>query len=271
MLTNPNTLGLFHGNIKEVAKLVHEAGGLLYYDGANLNALMGHAKPGDMGFDVVHYNVHKTLSVPHGGGGPGAGPIGVREDLVPFLPGPRVVKEGGAYTWKETPESIGRVTAFQGNYLALLRTWVYIRNLGGKGLSDVSSDAVMNANYMLAKLKNIIPPAFDQFCMHEFVLSPVKLYEETHVNTLNIAKRLIDYGYHPPTIYFPLIVKEAMMIEPTETESKETLDAFIEALTKIVEEAKTNPELVQGAPHTTPVKKLNDTLAARKPDLNYFG
>lgn len=269
MLTNPSTLGLFESNIKEIAQIVHDAGGLLYYDGANANAILGIVRPGDMGFDVIHFNVHKTFSTPHGGGGPGAGPIGVKEQLIPFLPAPVVKCDGGKYTLDyDRPHSIGRLHAFFGNFAVLVRTYAYIRTMGAKGLRQVSEDAVLSANYCQAKLKDAFDTPFDRYCMHECVLTSKK-QKEYGVRTLDIAKRLLDYGYHPPTIYFPLIVEEALMIEPTETESKETLDGFIEAMIAIANEAKTDAQLVTSAPHTTVVSRLDETLAARKPVVKW--
>lgn len=269
MLTNPSTLGLFEESIQEIAEIVHEAGGLLYYDGANANAIMGIARPGDMGFDVVHLNLHKTFTGPHGGGGPGAGPIGCKKELVPFLPRPQVVKEGDTYRLDyDIPQSIGRVKAFYGNFGILLRSFVYIRANGPEGLLRVSQEAVLNANYMMRKLAPYYDLPYDRICKHEFVLSGRK-QKKLGVRTLDIAKRLLDFGYHPPTIYFPLIVDECMMIEPTETESKETLDKFIDAMIAIAKEVEENPTIVQEAPHTTIVSRLDEVTAARKPVLRY--
>ncbi|PYI56672.1 aminomethyl-transferring glycine dehydrogenase subunit GcvPB [Paenibacillus flagellatus] len=269
MLTNPNTLGLFEEHIVEIAGIVHEAGGLLYYDGANSNAILGIARPGDMGFDVVHLNLHKTMSTPHGGGGPGAGPVGVKEKLVPFLPAPNVVrKEDGTYGFDAgSAESIGRVKAFYGNFGILVRAYTYIRTLGAEGLREVSENAVLNANYMMKRLAPYYDVPFDRPCKHEFVMSG-KRQKKLGVRTLDIAKRLLDFGYHPPTIYFPLNVEECIMIEPTETESKETLDGFIDTMIQIAKEAEENPELVVNAPYTTVVKRLDEAQAARKPVLN---
>nr|WP_279538042.1 aminomethyl-transferring glycine dehydrogenase subunit GcvPB [Paenibacillus turpanensis] len=269
MLTNPSTLGLFETDIAEIASIVHEAGGLLYYDGANANAILGISRPGDMGFDVVHLNLHKTFSTPHGGGGPGAGPVGVKEILAPFLPAPVVAKGAdGAFRLEgDIPQSIGRVKAFYGNFGILVRAYAYIRTLGPDGLRAVSENAVLNANYMLRRLAPYYDVPFDRVCKHEFVLSG-KRQKKHGVRTLDMAKRLLDFGYHPPTVYFPLIVEECMMIEPTETESKETLDAFIEAMIQIAREAEETPELVQNAPYTTIVKRLDEAQAARKPVLN---
>lgn len=269
MLTNPSTLGLFEEQIVEIAEIVHEAGGLLYYDGANSNAIMGITRPGDMGFDVVHLNLHKTMSTPHGGGGPGAGPVGVKSLLIPFLPKPIVSKrEDGTFYWDyDRPQSIGRVKAFYGNFGILVRAYTYIRTYGPEGLRRVSELAVLNANYMMHRLAPYYEVAYPGLCKHEFVLSGRKL-KEYGVRTLDVAKRLLDFGYHPPTIYFPLNVEECIMIEPTETESKETLDGFIDTMIQIAKEAETTPEVVIGAPYTTVVKRLDETTAARKPVLN---
>jgi glycine dehydrogenase subunit 2 len=270
MLTNPNTLGLFEENIVEIAEIVHEAGGLLYYDGANANAILGYSRPGDMGFDVVHLNLHKTFTTPHGGGGPGAGPVGVKSILKPFLPKPIVVKDGDRFKLDyEIPNSIGRVKPFYGNFGILVRAFTYIRTMGPEGLKKVSEYAVLNANYMMSKLKPYYDLPYDQVCKHEFVLSG-KRQKKLGVRTLDIAKRLLDFGYHPPTIYFPLIVEECLMIEPTETESKETLDQFIDVMIQIAKEAEENPSLVQEAPHNTVVGRLDEVTAARKPVLRYI-
>lgn len=269
MLTNPNTLGLFEVEIMEMAEVVHNAGGKLYYDGANLNAVMGYTRPGDMGFDVVHLNLHKTFTGPHGGGGPGSGPVGVSEELRAFLPKPLLVKGAGKYEFDhDRPRSIGRVKPYYGNFGIYLRAYTYIRTMGAEGLKKVSTYAVLNANYMMRRLAGEYELPYPQHCMHEFVLSG-KLQKKLGVRTLDIAKRLLDYGYHPPTIYFPLNVEEAMMAEPTETESKETLDGFIEAMSSIAEETRNDPETVQEAPHTTIVKRMDETTAARKPVLRY--
>ena len=268
MLTNPNTLGLFERNIEEVADIVHRKGGLLYCDGANANALVGVTRPGDLGFDIIQLNLHKTFSTPHGCGGPGSGPVGVKRQLAPFLPVPRVVKKGKRYRWSEAfPHSIGRVRAFYGNFNVMVKAYTYIRSLGAVGVRRVSENAVLNANYVMARLKPFYRLAYDRVCMHECVFTGEWQVQETGVHTTDIAKRLLDYGFHPPTIYFPLVVREAIMIEPTETESKETLDEFCEAMISIAREAKENPELVKSAPLTTPVKRLDDVLAARKPDV----
>ena len=268
MLTNPNTLGLFETKIEAIAKIVHEAGGLLYYDGANSNAIMGITRPGDMGYDVVHMNLHKTFATPHGGGGPGDGPVGVKKALLPFLPGPQLELKDGVYSWFTPAKTIGRVQEFYGNFGVIVRAWAYILAMGGSGLKQASMDAVLNANYLKKQLAEAYDSPFDRFCMHECVLTSKK-QQPYGIHTLDIAKRLLDYGYHPPTIYFPLIVEEAIMIEPTETESKETLDGFIAAMKKIAAEAAATPELVHTAPHNTVVRRLDETLAARKPVLRW--
>lgn len=269
MLTNPSTLGLFEENIVEISEIVHNAGGLLYYDGANMNAIMGKTRPGDMGFDVVHLNLHKTFSTPHGGGGPGSGPVGVKKELVPFLPKPVIESTGNEYFLDyDRPQSIGRIKSFYGNFAVVVRAFAYLRSLGAEGLREASETAVLNANYIRAKLQNDYYLPYGKTCMHEVVFSALK-QTKFGVSALDIAKRLIDFGYHPPTIYFPLIVKEALMIEPTETESKETLDEFITAMQQIAEEAETNPELVKRAPHNTIVLRLDEAKAARNPVLKY--
>jgi glycine dehydrogenase subunit 2 len=268
MLTNPSTLGLFESKIEAIAKIVHDAGGLLYYDGANSNAIMGIVRPGDMGFDVVHLNLHKTFATPHGGGGPGSGPIGVKERLLPFLPDPHVEKQGDKYVWAKSAKSIGKVHSFHGNFGVIVRAYAYILTMGAAGLRQTSEDAVLNANYCKKMLSEAFDSPFDRFCMHECVLTSKK-QQEHGIHTLDIAKRLLDYGYHPPTIYFPLIVEEALMIEPTESESKETLDGFIDAMKKIAQEAAENPEIVHTAPHNTIVSRLDETLAARKPVVRW--
>lgn len=271
MLTNPNTLGLFEEEIVEIARLVHEAGGLLYYDGANANAILGITRPGDMGFDVVHLNLHKTFTTPHGGGGPGAGPVGVKKELATFLPKPLAAKreDGTYYLETDRPNSIGRVKGFYGNFGILVRAYAYIRTMGASGLRQVSEDAVLNANYMKERLKPYYDLPFDRACKHEFVLSGNR-QKKDGVRTLDIAKRLLDFGVHPPTIYFPLIVEECFMIEPTETESKETLDNFIDVMIQIAQETMETPEVVQEAPHRTLVKRLDEVLAARKPKLRWI-
>jgi glycine dehydrogenase subunit 2 len=265
MLTNPSTLGLYEQNIVEVARLVHEAGGLLYYDGANANAILGISRPGDMGFDVVHLNLHKTMTTPHGGGGPGSGPVGVKKHLVPFLPTPVIEKKDDVYYLDEDrPQSIGRIRAFYGNFGINVRAYTYMKTMGAEGLKKVSQMAVLNANYLMHHLKNYYRLPIDRVCKHEFVLAGLGK-NELEVHTMDVAKRLMDYGFHPPTVYFPLIVPEALMIEPTETESLETLDAFIEAMAAISKEAVENPELLKEAPHVTPVRRLDEVKAARNP------
>ncbi|MBU8879358.1 aminomethyl-transferring glycine dehydrogenase subunit GcvPB [Bacillus sp. FJAT-29790] len=269
MLTNPNTLGLFEENILEMAEIVHAAGGKLYYDGANLNAVMSKARPGDMGFDLVHLNLHKTFTGPHGGGGPGSGPVGVKADLIPFLPKPVLVKQGDEFVLDyDRPQSIGRVKPYYGNFGINVRAYTYIRSMGPDGLKAVTEYAVLNANYMMRRLQEFYDLPFDRHCKHEFVLSG-KRQKKLGVRTLDIAKRLLDFGYHPPTIYFPLNVEECIMIEPTETESKETMDGFIDVMIQIAKEAEENPEIVQEAPHTTVIGRLDETMAARKPVLRY--
>jgi glycine dehydrogenase subunit 2 len=314
MLTNPNTLGLFDPNIQEIAKVVHEVGATLYYDGANLNAVMGLSRPGDMGFDIVHFNLHKSFTQPHGGGGPGSGPIAVSDRIEPFLPVPRIVRSeasnGGSTSgagatfdlvedWPGA-KSIGRLRGFQGNYGCFVRSYAYIRSLGAPGLKDASETAVLNANYLLARLRELgvlehLPLAYSNaqtnpsssdktrtnvpspsgggkggggvmgLCLHEFVLSGGPMKRNLQIKTLDLAKRLLDYGYHPPTVYFPLLVEEALMVEPTETETKETLDSFAEALAEILREAAENPEIAQNAPYTTPVRRLDEVRAAKHP------
>lgn len=267
MMTNPNTLGIFEENVLEISKLMHENGSLLYYDGANFNAIMGYTNPKLMGFDVVHINLHKTFSTPHGGGGPGAGPVGVVEELKEFLPAPIVDFDGEKYFRSyNLSHSIGSVKGFFGNFGVLVRAYAYILMMG-KNLKEASENAVLNANYLKEKLKGAYLLPYDEPCMHEFVLSGEKQHKESGVSTLNIAKALMDENTHPPTVYFPLIVHEAIMIEPTESETKEVLDDFVNVMLKIADEAKINPEKILSAPHTTPVKRLDETLAARKPDL----
>jgi glycine dehydrogenase subunit 2 len=277
MLTNPNTLGVFDENIREIAELVHGSGATLYYDGANLNAIMGRSRPGDMGFDIVHVNLHKSFSQPHGGGGPGAGPIAVSDRIEPYLPVPRVARsEGGngavpAFDFDyDQPKSIGRLRGFAGNFGVFVRSYAYIRSLGGDGLTEASETAVLNANYLLARLRQgrtgkYLPLAFDRTCMHEFVLSGAPAKRELRIRTLDIAKRLLDFGLHPPTIYFPLLVDEALMVEPTETETKEGLDALADAFEEIVVEAERDPRIAQEAPYTTPVRRLDEASASRRP------
>ena len=273
MITNPSTLGLFEKRIGELLDAVHEAGALAYMDGANLNAILGRFKPGEAGFDVMHFNVHKTFSTPHGGGGPGAGPVGVGERLVPYLPAPRVLRsEEGRFRLErpdERPTSIGRLRSYVGNTGVLVRAYAYIRAHGGSGLRQVSDDAVLAANYLRKRVGEAYDIPFDRACKHEFVASAAGIKKKTGVRTLDIAKRLIDHGYHPPTIYFPLTVEEGMLIEPTETESVETLDAFADALIAIAHEAETDPELVKTAPHTAPVGRLDEATAARQPNLRW--
>ncbi len=272
MLTNPNTLGLFDENIEEIAKIMHDVGATLYYDGANLNAVMGISRPGDMGFDIVHMNLHKSFTQPHGGGGPGSGPIAVSDRIAPYLPNPRIVMQDGRFTLDSSSEkSIGRLRGFQGNFGVFVRSYAYICSLGAEGLKAASETAVLNANYMLEQGKKnervakYLPVQFDRLAKHEYVLSASGAKRELDVRATDIAKRLLDFGYHPPTIYFPLLVDEAMMIEPTETETKETLDGFIEALDKILEEAENDASFVQNAPYTTPVRRLDEAAAARTP------
>ena len=271
MLTNPNTLGLFDEHILEVADIIHKAGGLLYYDGANANAILGICRPADIGFDVAHFNLHKTFATPHGCGGPGSGPVGVNKKLEPFLPIPRVIKTASGFQLSDNgfPRSIGKVHSFYGNINVIIKAYAYLRSLGGKGLKEVAENAVLNANYLMARLKGHYYLPYDRTCQHEFVISAKWQKEKYGVKALDIAKRLIDYGFHPPTIYFPLIVEEALMIEPTETESKETLDAFVEAMLKIAKECETDPLLVKTAPHTTPVGRLDEARAARELNLTY--
>jgi glycine dehydrogenase subunit 2 len=289
MLTNPNTLGLFDPNITEIAEIVHGVGATLYYDGANLNAVMGLSRPGDMGFDIVHFNLHKSFTQPHGGGGPGAGPIAVSERMAPFLPVPVVVRvdseagearADGARVGPERalqfdldyerPKSIGRLRGFQGNYGCFVRAYAYICSLGGDGLTDASETAVLNANYLLARLKQRgvaehLPLAYGELCMHEFVLSGGPMKRALQIKTLDLAKRLLDFGFHPPTVYFPLLVEEALMVEPTETETKETLDAFADAIASILVEAAADPEIARSAPYSTPVRRLDEVTAAKHP------
>jgi glycine dehydrogenase subunit 2 len=284
MLTNPNTLGLFDPNIAEIAEIVHGVGATLYYDGANLNAVMGLSRPGDMGFDIVHFNLHKSFTQPHGGGGPGSGPIAVSDRIAPYLPRPLVVRResngrAGANGASGPPlfdlehegeKSIGRLRGFQGNYGCFVRAYAYIRSLGADGLRDASENAVLNANYLLARLREkgvaeYLPLAYGELCMHEFVLSGGPMKRELQIKTLDLAKRLLDFGFHPPTVYFPLLVDEALMVEPTETETKETLDAFADAIAEILREAADDPEIARNAPYTTPVRRLDEVAAAKRP------
>ncbi|MDO9063734.1 MAG: aminomethyl-transferring glycine dehydrogenase subunit GcvPB, partial [Sulfuricella sp.] len=272
MLTNPSTLGVFEKNIGEMQQIVHQAGGLTYYDGANLNAILGRVKPGDMGFDVIHVNLHKTFSTPHGGGGPGSGPVGVSERLLPFLPVPVIAFESGNYrlvTEKDLPQSIGRLSGFMGNTGILLRAYSYARMLGAEGMRRVADFATLNANYLMAELSKAgFDIAFPQRrASHEFIVTLKGLKEQTGVSAMDVAKRLLDKGFHAPTTYFPMLVPECLLIEPTETESKQTLDAFVAALKEILDEAHATPELVKTAPHTMPVRRLDDVKAARELDL----
>lgn len=268
MLTNPNTLGLFEENITAITSAVHEVGALAYCDGANLNPILGRARPGDMGFDALHINLHKTFATPHGGGGPGAGPVAVTADLAPFLPGPNVVRSADGCLTLETPvKSIGRVRSFVGNVGVLVKAYAYIRAIGAEGLVEVAEQSVLSANYLKELLRGVWPLAFDRPCKHEFVLSGSRLRREHGVRTLDVAKRLLDYGVHPPTIYFPLIVDEAIMIEPTETEDKATLDRFAAVMRQIAAEAAENPDLLHEAPLTTPVRRLDEAAAVKNPDL----
>ncbi|MDX8044355.1 aminomethyl-transferring glycine dehydrogenase subunit GcvPB [Gracilibacillus sp. S3-1-1] len=269
MLTNPNTLGLFEKEISEIAEVVHNAGGLLYYDGANANAILDKTTPGKMGFDIVHLNLHKTFTTPHGGGGPGAGPVGVTKELIPFLPVPRIEQTEGKYVLTSDEDlSIGRVKGFYGNFGILVRAYTYIRTMGAEGLRNVSESAVLHANYLKKRLEACYVSPYPQICKHEFVLSGAT-QKKLGVRTLDIAKRLLDFGYHPPTIYFPLNVEEGLMIEPTETETKETLDAFADTMIQIAKEVEENPEIVIEAPHTTVIGRVDETKAARKPVVRY--
>ncbi|EKS4343914.1 aminomethyl-transferring glycine dehydrogenase subunit GcvPB [Clostridium botulinum] len=269
MLTNPSTLGLFEKDIKLISELVHEAGGLLYYDGANLNAIMGIARPGDMGFDVCHLNMHKTFSTPHGGGGPGSGPVGVKKHLAKFLPVPTVEKENDKFILDyNMPDSLGKIRSLYGNFGVMVKAYTYILTMGREGLKAASQNAVLNANYIKESLRDYYNIGVDDICKHEVILSTLK-ENPHHIATLDIAKRLIDYGMHPPTVYFPLIIEEALMIEPTESESKETVDEFIDAMKKIAVEAKENPELLHEAPVNAPVRRLDQVKAARKPILKW--
>ena len=279
MLTNPSTLGLFEPQIEEIARIIHSVGATLYYDGANLNAIMGICRPGDMGFDIVHFNLHKSFTQPHGGGGPGAGPIAVSDRIEPFLPRPQVVRRenvevrDGTYIYDldhERPKSIGRLRGFQGNYGVFVRSYAYICSLGAPGLREVSEVAVLNANYLLSRLREEgvlqhLPVAYERLCMHEFVLSGAPMKRELGIKTLDLAKRLLDHGVHPPTVYFPLIVDEALLVEPTETETRETLDHFASLIAEILREAAEDPEIARGAPYATPVRRLDEAGAARRP------
>ncbi|MGI6172929.1 MAG: aminomethyl-transferring glycine dehydrogenase subunit GcvPB [Christensenellales bacterium] len=272
MLTNPNTLGLFDPNILEITEIVHHAGGLCYYDGANLNAIMGRVRPGDMGFDCVHLNLHKTFSTPHGGGGPGSGPVGCKAFLEPFLPKPRIREENGAYRFYDPECSMGQVRSFYGNFLVNVRALTYILMLGKQGIPEAAAGAVLNANYLMHRLKGAYDMSHDAICMHEFVMTLERLKRETGVSAMDVAKRMLDFGIHPPTMYFPLIVHEALMAEPTETESRETLDEAADIFLRILEEAHADPELLHGAPHDCPVGRPDEVAAARNPVLRYnFG
>ena len=266
MLTNPNTLGFFEKDIEKIAEMAHEVGALLYYDGANLNAIMGRVRPGDMGFDIVHLNLHKTFSTPHGMGGPGSGPVGVKKHLADFLPIPVVREKNGRYYLDyNVPKTIGMIRSFFGNFLVLVKAYAYILMMGKDGLKLASEMAVLNANYLRKKLSKFMKIAYDRMCMHEFVVDGSHILRKTGVKILDIAKRILDFGMHAPTIYFPLIIREALMIEPTETESKETLDRFAQILENILKEAEENPEVVKTAPHRTPIKRLDEVTASRKP------
>ena len=269
MLTNPNTLGIFEEDILEITEMVHEVGALTYYDGANMNAIMGYAKPGLMNFDLMHFNLHKTFSTPHGGGGPGSGPVGVKDFLAPYLPRPVLKKDDNKYYWDDQrPKSIGKVHSFYGNYGVMIRAWAYIKTVGAGGLKRITENAVLNANYLKSKLEKDFELPYGEDSLHEFVLSGSRQKEEG-ASTLHIAKRLLDYDQYAPTIYFPLVVKEAMMIEPTETENIDTLDHFVDTMLTISREIKNEPELVKNAPHSTSVRKLDETAAARNPDLHW--
>jgi len=270
MLTNPNTLGLFEEHITDVERIVHGAGAQMYMDGANFNAILGVTRPGDQGFDVMHFNLHKTFTTPHGGGGPGAGAVGVKSHLTAFLPVPTVERDGDRYRLEyDRPQSIGKIRAFYGNFGNLVRAYAYIRSMGADGLRQIAETAVLNANYMLARLRGRFDLPYDRVCKHEFVLSGSRQKKRYGVTTKDMAKRILDFGFHAPTIYFPLIVDEAIMIEPTETESKRTMDEFIDAMLAIDGEAAEDPELVKSAPHTTPVTRLDEVRAARHPDLRW--
>jgi len=269
MLTNPSTLGLFDEGIEEVAEIFHGAGALLYYDGANLNAVVGRSRPGDMGFDIVHINLHKTFSQPHGGGGPGGGPVAVRDTIEPFLPSPQVVRDGDVFRLDhDRPKSIGRVRGFAGPFGVFVRSYAFMRAYGPE-LKEMSDVAVLNANYLLARLRDVFELPYDRHCMHEFVLSARNLKREHGITALDVAKRLMDFGIHPPTVYFPLVVPEALMIEPTETEVKERLDEFVDAMHEIAREAAEDPELLRTAPHTRPVTRLDEVRAAKEPVVRH--
>lgn len=269
MLTNPNTVGIFDRNILEITKIVHDAGGLCYYDGANLNAVMGIVRPGDMGFDCIHSNLHKTFSTPHGGGGPGAGAVGCKDFLAKYMPGPLVEKEGDAYVFAFPEKSIGRVKAFYGNFDVVVKAFCYVQMLGKDGVPQAAKDAVLNANYMMARLKEKFDMAYDEICMHEFVMTLERLHDETGVSALDLAKGMLDYDLHPPTMYFPLIVHEALMVEPTETESMEMMDAVVDIYFQLYDLAKSNPDALHQAPTKTPVRRLDEVAAARSMVLRY--
>lgn len=272
MLTNPNTVGMFDPNILEITDIIHQAGGLCYYDGANLNAVMGHVRPGDMGFDCVHVNLHKTFATPHGGGGPGSGPVGCKEFLAAYLPGPRVAKGEQGFVFEQPAESFGRMRSFYGNFTVVVRALAYILMLGAEGISQASQTAVLNANYLMSKLAGAYDMAYPGPCMHEFVMTLEGLHHDAGVSALDVAKRLLDFGIHPPTMYFPLIVHEALMVEPTETESRETLDAAAQVLLQILDEAKADAESLHNAPHDCAIKRPDEVTAARNPVLHYdFG
>jgi glycine dehydrogenase subunit 2 len=269
MLTLPNTLGLFESRLPRIMEIVHGAGGQVYLDGANLNALLGVVRPGDVGFDVMHTNLHKTFATPHGGGGPGSGPVGVKAHLVPFLPGPRAVREGDGFGWSPLgPDSIGAVHSFYGNFAILVRAYAYIRHLGGAGLREVTDHAILNANYLRALVEKKYPVPYRRVAMHEFVCSAAG-FKGANVRAMDVGKRLLDFGFYAPTISFPLIVKEALMIEPTETESRDSIERFAEALLRIAEEIEKDPEIVRSAPHATPVRRVNESLASRHPRLTW--
>jgi glycine dehydrogenase subunit 2 len=270
MITNPNTIGLYETAMPALVKMVHDKGGLVYGDGANMNAVLGRARPGDVGVDVMQYNLHKTFTTPHGGGGPGSGPVAFKSHLAPFAPAPVIVEtKDGFRLDHDRPKSVGRLRSFNGQFGMIVRAYTYIRELGAEGLQAVSDLAVLNANYLAALLRGHYPIAFDKTCMHEAVFTDSELEKKTGIKTLDVAKRLIDYGFHPPTVYFPLVVKGALMIEPTETESKETIEAFADAMIRIKEEAEREPELVRSAPHWSRVGRLDEARAARKPTLRW--
>jgi glycine dehydrogenase subunit 2 len=271
MATNPNTLGMYESAMPTLARLVHERGGLVYGDGANMNAVLGKARPGDAGVDVMQFNLHKTFTTPHGGGGPGSGPVAFVDKLAPFQPGPVPRREGEAFVLDyDRPQSIGRVRSFQGNFGMFVRAYTYIRELGPEGLSQVSERAVLNSNYLAARVKEVLPLGFETPSLHEAVFTDKVLEQKTGIKTLDVAKRLIDYGFHPPTVYFPLVVRGALMIEPTETETRQTIDAFVSALKEIAREAEETPELVRSAPHLSKVRRLDEARAARKPSLRWY-